>query len=369
MQSIAPSARQAAISGCLLGCALGDALGLPYEGLTAQRAKKILGAPNRLRLIMSFGLVSDDTEHSCLIAQSYLKHSENPTTFQRYFATQLKWWLLALPAGVGLSTSRAIIKLWFGYPPQRSGIYSAGNGAAMRVAVLGVCINDIDKLMQYAHDASIVTHRDPKAIHGAQLIALISHYASHYTYQQTIDVNHLAEFIQHNLTTCDVTLSKLINQCFYSVKTKESTLQFANTLGLNNGVTGYVYDTIPIALHAFLSHQGQALTIVQTCILCGGDTDTVAAIAGSLAGAHYGEHNLPLELLNKIIDFPKNTRWIKRLANELSEKNQQPTSSTPITPHQSTILNTMMWPLQLIKNLCLLIIVLCHGLRRLLPPY
>ena len=41
-----------------------------------------------------------------------------------------------LPAGVGLATARACLKLWLGFSPERSGIYSAGNGPAMRSAVL-----------------------------------------------------------------------------------------------------------------------------------------------------------------------------------------------------------------------------------------
>ncbi|TVS08433.1 MAG: hypothetical protein EA424_28605 [Planctomycetaceae bacterium] len=44
---------------------------------------------------------------------------------------------LGLPAGVGMATARACLKLWLGFPPKRSGVDSAGNGPAMGKAVLG----------------------------------------------------------------------------------------------------------------------------------------------------------------------------------------------------------------------------------------
>ncbi len=56
-----------AIIGCILGTAVGDALGLPYEGLSAARAQKLLGPPERHRFFLRRGMVSDHTEHTCLV--------------------------------------------------------------------------------------------------------------------------------------------------------------------------------------------------------------------------------------------------------------------------------------------------------------
>ena len=60
------------ISGCLLGTALGDALGLPYEGLSRRRALRLLGRPDRFRFNFGRGMVSDDTEHTCMVAQALI---------------------------------------------------------------------------------------------------------------------------------------------------------------------------------------------------------------------------------------------------------------------------------------------------------
>lgn len=45
---------------------------------------------------------------------------------------------LGLPAGIGLTTLKGIGKMWLGVKPTRSGVFSAGNGPAMRSSILGV---------------------------------------------------------------------------------------------------------------------------------------------------------------------------------------------------------------------------------------
>ncbi len=59
-----------AIQGCILGTAVGDAVGLPREGLSARRAARLFGsAPLGHRLLLGRGMISDDTEHTCMIVR------------------------------------------------------------------------------------------------------------------------------------------------------------------------------------------------------------------------------------------------------------------------------------------------------------
>jgi ADP-ribosylglycohydrolase len=72
-------------------------------------------------------MVSDDTEHTLFVAQALLTHPEDVIAFQRCPAWKLRLWLLGMPAGIGLATLKAILRLWLGFPPSRSGVWSAGN--------------------------------------------------------------------------------------------------------------------------------------------------------------------------------------------------------------------------------------------------
>jgi ADP-ribosylglycohydrolase len=68
------SDRTDTLTGVLLGTAVGDALGLPREGLSPRRARRLFGGPPlRHRLVFGRGMVSDDTEHACVTAQALLR--------------------------------------------------------------------------------------------------------------------------------------------------------------------------------------------------------------------------------------------------------------------------------------------------------
>lgn len=110
-----------ALVGCLLGTAVGDALGLPYEGLSRERAGRLLGPPGRYRFCFGRGMVSDDTDHTCLVAQALVQSRGDAKRFQAVLARGLKFWLLGAPAGIGLATLRALLRLLVGVPPDRSG--------------------------------------------------------------------------------------------------------------------------------------------------------------------------------------------------------------------------------------------------------
>ena len=78
------------IVGCLLGTAVGDALGLPYEGVSRRRLNRLLGSPDRHRFMLGRGMVSDDTEHTCIVAQSLITSNFDIDIFTKDFARRLR---------------------------------------------------------------------------------------------------------------------------------------------------------------------------------------------------------------------------------------------------------------------------------------
>ena len=165
--------RAEAAVGCILGTAVGDALGLACEGLSKDRQKRWFPSLDGYHLLFGKGLCSDDTEHTCMLAQSILVSGGDEGVFARDFAWRLRWWFAGLPAGIGLATLRSIVKLWLFVPARWRGVYSAGNGPAMRSALLGVCFADDEaKLVRLNRAATRMTHTDPKAECGSLAIAL-----------------------------------------------------------------------------------------------------------------------------------------------------------------------------------------------------
>ena len=119
---------------------------MPYEALKPQTAKVLLGPPNKHKLLPGLGMVSDDTEHLVIVLRAFRKANGNLDLFSKQLVSALKLWTLALPLGVGKASLISGLKLLIGFSPERSGIFSAGNGPAMRVSVLGLLCDNKERL-------------------------------------------------------------------------------------------------------------------------------------------------------------------------------------------------------------------------------
>ncbi len=333
--------------GTLFGTAVGDSLGLPYEGLGRRRVAAF--GEIRHRLLFGRGMFSDDTEHTLMLASTLLSHHEEVSGFQRAFAWQLRWWLLALPAGVGLGTAKAILRLWMGFPASKAGVRSAGNGAAMRSAVIGVFFrHDPQKRREFAIAACHVTHRDPRAEESAILVveaaAMAVNSVSNAQALETLEAHLKSDEMKSRFAALKTDLAAV-----------RSVSEFAEGIGCGKRVSGFAPDTVAVALYAWLRHRGDFESAVRSVIACGGDTDTVAAITGGICGAETDESSIPKAWIDGILDWPRSVAYLRRLAAAMS---QDAESSPPV-----------FWPFILPRNLLFLAVVLLHGLRRLLPPY
>src|SRR5947209_2634822 len=114
--------REDAIAGCLIGMAVGDALGLPLEGLSPRRGRRLFPHIDRYQFLFRGGMFSDDTEHACMTAQALLISGGEPDRFLGSLAWRLRGWLLGLPLGTGRATLKACVKLWLGWSGRSSGV-------------------------------------------------------------------------------------------------------------------------------------------------------------------------------------------------------------------------------------------------------
>jgi len=342
-----------ALTGCLLGTAVGDALGLPREGLRRGRALRLFGdAPLRHRFLFGHGMISDDTDHACFVAQALLAAEGDPQRFARALAWHLRWWLVGLPAGVGLATLRGIIKLWLGWPPHRSGVFSAGNGPAMRAPLIGAYAAEDESLLRDLVRASTrLTHTDPRAEEGALLIALAArHGRRHGPAPETP-----AFLLSADEYVTDDGLRKHIEAIPGHLARRATAQEFARALKLEDGVTGFVTHTVPVALYCWLRYPTDFRRAVEEVILLGGDTDTTGAIVGGLMGVTLGASAIPDEWLSGLWEWPRSVNWMRRLTERLASG-----ASLPLP---------LPWPGLLLRNPLFALAVIFHGFRRLAPPY
>ncbi len=346
--------------GLMLGTAVGDALGFPAEGLSRKRIATLCRGRWRHRFLFGRGLVSDDTDHTVFVAQALLAHPRDVDRFARRLARSLRWWLLGLPTGLGSATLRGITRLWLGYGPARSGVFSAGNGAAMRAAILGAHFADnLAEMDDYLKAQTILTHTDPKALTGAAAVARLAAWAVR---DDLAGRPGAADFqaVLLSVAVADEEWRDLVAKIHDAATQGTSVADFADSLGLSQGVSGYVYHTVPVAVYAWHRHFGDFESTLQEVLDLGGDTDTAGAIAGALAGVVSGESGIPDDWLAGLVDWPRSKPILRQIADRVSVASGPGAQPGPVR---------YFWPAMLARNAVCTVMTFAHLLRRLAPPY
>ena len=292
-------------------------------------------------------MLSDDTEHSLIVARCITGHPNDPGKFQAALGKELRIWLAGLPPGIGLATLRGILRLCLGVHPEESGVFSAGNGPAMRSAIIGCLIPDDENLRrEYTLKSAVVTHSDPKAFQGAFAIAEI---AAKLAAEKWVEKPPPAELesLLRNVSS-DSDWNDLVSEMLPVLNGEISLAEHGKRIGGEKGISGYVYHTVPWAIACWYLNFGDFEKTISDCIRGGGDTDTTAAICGALAG------------ITCYQDYP--VGWWEKLSlwPVSSSEFAEPAIAYPIIARLLSY-----W----IRNILFFGIILIHCVRRLIPPY
>jgi ADP-ribosylglycohydrolase len=344
-------------TGLLLGTAVGDALGLPAENLSAEKIRRRWRGEWRMRFIFGRGMVSDDTEHTLMIAQALLVQPTDTLAFQRSLAWKFRWWFVGLPGGVGLATAKACLKLWVGFPPGNCGVNSGGSGPAMRSAILGAYFaDDPERRRDFVLASSHLTHRGWQAETAA--LAVAESAALTVTNQGQPEGAHVISVLRR--LSSETEWQAIVATMEISLGGRQSVSEFAVRLGLKRAVSGYSMHVVPVAIYAWLRHPGDFRSALISALECGGDTDTVGAIVGALAGVNMGKRGIPVEWLNSICEWPRSVAVVEQIATRLAAQNTSARSRASVH---------YFWPGLVPRNLLFLATIIVHGFRRMLPPY
>lgn len=317
MGPVATMERLEAVEGCLLGVCVGDALGLPYEGLSPARASALARLPQRPRhrMILGRGLVSDDTDHAVFCAQALLISQGDAPVFSKELKRRLRWWAATLPAGAGMATLRASLKMWAGL--SRTAVYSAGNGAAMRAPILGAALCDDDAARRAVVEAStLATHGDPRALASARAIAELcargarGEYGQEAPSPQSVEEGMVCGVDEPSWLAAAAEVRGLLER---GASDEEALSRFGGA----GGASGFCMHSVPMAIFLWARHWRDAQGAMSAAIGAGGDVDTVCAMLGGLAGAAWGRSALPMDWVEGVADWPHGPAKLSRLARAL----------------------------------------------------
>ena len=283
-QSISPDILQRAL-GAILGSAVGDALGAPFEfgpacQYSAQFPHPVLGGVGEMMGGGSFGWApaefTDDTQMTLALAESLL--AQGSLDLDDLWTRFVSW--RAGATDVGIATSRALSasdRFEAARNDAANPGRSASNGALMRTWAIALAYlgHSTEEVILAARTQASMTHFDPAAGWGAAIGT---------------------ELCRRAILGGDV-----INQIddVLSYVPNDQRIRFSHILSpdwtpgnQDEPSNGSVWTCLAEAVWAVRNHSNFS-DVVTAAIDLGGDTDTVACVAGAIAGATYGIQGIP----------------------------------------------------------------------------
>ncbi len=301
-------------TGALMGTFVGDALGAPYEGRYWKWIEKRV---QKLGEMMEgrCGIYTDDTQMMIGIAESLVACGGfDGADMARRFVENFD-----PMRGYGGGAFQVISNLTAGQPWDQAGVGlfgdgSYGNGSAMRIAPVGVfCHDDEKKLREFAQLSSTITHTHPLGKQGAMLQAYAVSLAFRYGLSGDLDARKMVRKLRDFLQEDAHVFRKKLASVEHLLKENPTLDEVIRLLG--NGITSF--ESVTTAIYSFLSHPESFEDAVVYAVGLGGDTDTIGAMTGAIAGAYHSYQKIPSRWLDKLENGTKGRDYVIQLAKEL----------------------------------------------------
>jgi len=288
------------VIGGLLGLCIGDALGVPVEFQSREKLRR-----NPVKDMMGYGTHnqppgtwSDDSSLAFCLAESLCNSFDLQDIADKFVKWMYEgyWTPWGKAFDVGHTTQIAISRLKKGVDPLEAGPTderSNGNGSLMRILPLIFYVEKMDKEEQFE-----ITHQVSRITHG------------HIRSQMACGIYVQFEINLFNGDAPEAAYEKMKDAVlkYYSKEPYiEELSHFSRILASDISKlpidsiksSGYVVDSLEACLWCFLNNDSYKDTVI-TAVNLGGDTDTIGALAGGLAGIYCGYEGIPKEWVQKI---------------------------------------------------------------------
>lgn len=252
----------------MIGAIIGDIIGSRFEFGPAPE--------EGFELFTDECSYTDDTICTIAIADAVLNH--------RDYKDALQDWCRRYPDPMGGYGARFLD--WINTDdPQPNNSY--GNGAAMRVSSIGWLFNDWNEVVDEARKSAEVSHNHPEGIKGAECVAEVICWLRHMRFTKNDIEDKVKKFYGYELPA----LADIMR------------------IGSEGHFDGTCQETVPYALRCFVD-SNDFEDAIRLAVMCDGDTDTKAAITGSIAEAYYGA---PDDMIDKALAYlPQDIKKILR---------------------------------------------------------
>jgi poly(ADP-ribose) glycohydrolase ARH3 len=318
-------------AGCLIGGLLGDALGAPVEAESPGYLRKAFASVDDILALdeveemfgayWKVGRYTDDTQMTVCVAQ-WLLHdgAGDGRKLLHRFSQAFR------PARRYGSGTAAILQAFEEHQEEWRSLAtlmfpdgSYGNGSAMRAGPIGCRFyNDPPGMFSACQVASRTTHSHPQAIQGSTLMA--GAVAALIRSSLPLDIDRFLQGMDLILTRLartgpePIEYRRALQSISDGLKAYQEPARLAAVLG--TGIDAK--ESVPMALYCFLSAPDSFETVLERAIFLGGDTDTIASMAGSFCGALLGDQALPDRWLARLCDEDITPASLRELAGQLA---------------------------------------------------
>jgi poly(ADP-ribose) glycohydrolase ARH3 len=294
----------------MIGSALGDAIGeMAFQYPDKEGLCEEVGRAQKLRY-------TDDTAMAIGLAESLKKlgrvePQDLGDTFSQNYAREPWRGYASGPPTVFSMVERSKMSYLDVAGALFGGSGSFGNGAAMRIAPVGLFFHDSDRLYEEAAASAAVTHAHPVGKDGAAVQALAIAQAVRLDPKEAFPQESFAQALFEFSKTPEIREKMgLVRSLFVEEPLPD---EVARRLGRSVAVD----ESLPFAIYSFLRHPKSFEECLFCAVLHGGDRDTLGAMACAISGAYLGIGGIPEGWQAKLENGP----YIGDLAMALADKN------------------------------------------------
>ncbi len=295
------------VKSAILGFVVGDALGVPVEFMTRNELVQapVTGMRSGGTHHQPAGTWSDDSSMTLCTLESLVYGLDYQDIMRKFhlWAKEGYWTAHGEVFDMGITTQEALDRYAHGTTPLKcgsAGFYDNGNGSLMRILPIvlylfkttGRNYNTSTEAYEIIHRVSALTHAHPISCMACGIYCSIA--------CELLSGHNTVRDIQSGIQRAkDFYCSQPTYSEGLSLFERIHTDVLCQTPSDHINSSGYVVDTLEASLWCLL-HTENYRSCVLTAVNLGGDTDTVAAIAGGLAGIRYGLSDIPDEWLSCI---------------------------------------------------------------------
>lgn len=303
--------------GALLGLAVGDALGMPTQMFSRARVREQWGritgfeagpADNEIAPLVPPASVTDDTDQAVILAR-LLVAGGGQVDPDRYAAALLAWQDTMVARGsldlLGPSTLRALEAYRRGVPASQTGRWGDTNGAAMRVAPVGiVCLPDpVEALVGQVAAIDALTHDTGMANAGAAAVAAaVSVGVSGGSLDEALQMAVVAarRGATYGSFVPGADVAARIGWAVDLVRHAPDDESALDLVGELVGTSVATQESVPAALALAARFGADPWSACCAAASLGGDSDTVAAMTGAILGACHGASAFPAAVVAEL---------------------------------------------------------------------